>query len=102
MHYKGVYLRGERILAGSLTISLICILLLLAACGYNNGGPITTTGSGGNTAPTVVGTPKTLATQKCGIVHTMRLLIVPADVGHVKGMEDCFWQAYQQCHPATL
>lgn len=75
---------------------LVLLLLLLAACGANAGG--TTTGSGGT--PTATSTP--LPTQHCGIVHAQRLQVVPADKNLARGVENCFWQAYQQCHPATM
>jgi hypothetical protein len=73
---------------------LLLFLLLLSACGTNAG---TTTGSGSGATPTA-----TPLTQHCGTVHTMRELVVPADQDLAKGVENCFWQAYQQCRPATL
>ncbi len=109
MQPRKIYIPAQRLLIGTLTI---VVLMLLAACGTNVG---TTTGSNSNSTPTTStsatatstasATPaptKTLAMQNCGTVHTMRLLIVPTDVDHVKGVEDCFWQAFQQCHPATM
>lgn len=77
-------------------MGLVLLLVLLAACGTNANG--TTTGSGGT--PVATSTPP--PAQHCGIVHTQRLQVVPADQDLAKGAEDCFWQAYQQCHPATL
>lgn len=95
---RNTHLHSQRILASSFAIGLVCLLMLLAACG-TNGKSTTTTGSSGTTqAPAA-----TQATQRnCGVVHTMHLLIVPADVNHAKGVEDCFWQAFQQCAPATM
>jgi predicted small lipoprotein YifL len=87
-----------------LTLGLTLLLIVLAACGTDAGS--TTTGNGSGTAAS--GTTTTAAvtgaptTQNCGIVHTSRLQVVPADRDHAKGAEDCFWQAYQQCHPAKL
>ncbi len=78
---------------GLLVISL-GILLLLAACGANVS---TTTGSSNPTA-SVTHPP----VQQCGTVHTLGLRIVPTDEKGAKDAVDCFWQAYQQCRPATL
>lgn len=77
-------------------VGLVLFLALLAACGTNANG--TTTGSG--STPAATSTP--LPVQRCGVVHAQRLQIVPADQDLARGAEDCFWQAYQQCHPATL
>lgn len=98
MKHIRTYLRSQRFALEGLTIGLVLCLVLLAACG-TNAGTTTTTGSSGVTT-TTTNTP--LVTVQCGAVHTMRLLVVPADKDRVKGVEDCFWQAYQQCHPATL
>src|SRR2546430_14222201 len=78
-----------------LTMSMVFFLLLVAACGTNAGS--TTTGSGSAASPTAP-----LTTQKCGVVHSMRLNVVPADQNLAKGVEDCFWHAFQQCRPATM
>lgn len=72
---------------------LALLLFLLAACGTNT----TITGSNGPAA-----TATTLPTQLCGTVHTLRQQVVPGDQKSAKGVEECFWQAYQQCHPAKL
>lgn len=94
------YLIRRRFLMGSLMMSLVFLLTLLAACGTNSGG--TTTGSGpGGSGATATAT-KAPTTQNCGIVHSMRLNIIPSDATLAKGVENCFWQAYQQCHPAKL
>ena|SRR5258708_916001 len=77
-----------------LMIGLALLLFLLAACGTQAS---TITGSNNPVA-----TATTPSTQPCGTVHTIRLQVVPADQKSVKSVEDCFWQAYQQCYPATL
>lgn len=85
---------------------LAILLFFLAACGTNAN--TTTTGSGnGNSNPAQTptapaATPTTQSAQKCGTIHSMRMLVVPADESNAKKVEDCFWQAYQQCHPATM
>lgn len=95
-----------------LAISLALLVMLLAACGANatgsaaSGGTSTPGGTPGSATSTPGGTTNTpttpLQTQKCGTVHTLRLQVVPADQSHAQTVENCFWQAYQQCHPATL
>ncbi|HEY7417706.1 MAG TPA: hypothetical protein VH593_21165 [Ktedonobacteraceae bacterium] len=94
-----------------LATGLILLLLLLAACGTNS---VTTTGASGPGTPSPVSgtgatptrsiknTPVTQPVQNCGTVHSTNLLVVPTDQDLAKGAEDCFWQAYQQCRPATL
>lgn len=83
----------------SLVLGLSVLLLLLAACGTQVTG--TTSGSSGP-AVTPSTTPTATTAQNCGAVHTMHLLIVPADENKARTVEDCFWQAYQLCHAATL
>jgi hypothetical protein len=97
MQPRTIYRPVQHLVMGAVTIF---VLMLLAACGTNVGTPSTTT-TGSNGGVTLAPTP-TLATQNCGTVHTMRLLIVPTDTDRAKGVENCFWQAFQQCHPATL
>ena len=102
-----------------LATSLILLLLLLAACGTNS--VTTTSASSPKTASPVSGTGATptisIATptgsikntpvtqqpvQNCGAVHSTNLRVAPTNQDLAKGAEDCFWQAYQQCRPATL
>lgn len=73
--------------AGITTLFFI-LALALAACGSNGG-------TGGSPAATPA------AAQKCGTIHTYPngKLTDPASA---KTAEDCFWQAYQKCQPATL
>jgi hypothetical protein len=89
-----VYPYGSKKYASVLVLGL---LLFLSACGTNGG---TSTGSNG---PEVASTPvKQPVTQSCGTVHTLGQHVISADQNLAKSAEDCFWQAYQQCHPATL
>lgn len=93
------YLIRRHFLMGSLALSLMFLLVFLAACGANGS---TTTGSGSTNPGTTATATKVPTTQNCGVVHSMRLNIVPADTKLAKGVENCFWQAYQQCHPAKM
>jgi len=88
---RHLYMRTIRLQA----IGLVLVLMLLAACGANT--PGTTTGGG-----TSAGTTTPPPAQHCGVVHAQRLQIVPADQNLATAVENCFWQAYQQCHPATM
>ena len=68
--------------------------LVLAACGSNVGG------QGQATTPTTI--PSTQI-QKCGTVNTLHSrLVVPTDQNTAKQAVNCFWQAFQQCQPATI
>ena len=71
----------------------------LAACGYS--------GSQSNT-PSTQSQPQAQVThppvpaQKCGVVQGLAYLEVPpSDTGAARA-ENCFWQAFQHCRPATL
>lgn len=68
-------------------------MFVLAACGSNVGG------QGQATTPTPVPSSQV---QKCGTVHTLHSQIISTDQNTVKQTENCFWQAFQQCQPATL
>lgn len=83
---------GQRMFSSKLFITLACLCLgiLLVACGTSGG---TTGGSGA--------TPTKVVVQQCGTVHTDPRGII-ADTSAAKAVEDCFFQAYQQCRPATL
>lgn len=99
MRLNKVYLPVQHLLTTALTAML---LTLLVACGTNVSTTTTTGSNGGTNQTTTQATTQTGTPQQCGTVHTMRLLVVPADMDRVKGIEDCFWQAFQQCRPATL
>ena len=90
MRNMGLFASKRRFLFTGLAL----LLLFLAACGANAS---TTTGSND---PGATATPPPL--QHCGTIHTLGQQVVSADKKGAQGVEDCFWQAYQQCHPATL
>jgi len=77
----------------SIAILLLVVSLGLAACGSN-------TGSGNTPTPTPTPTTHTQL-QKCGTIHTNPRGI-PTDIPAAKHTEDCFWQAFQKCAPASL
>jgi hypothetical protein len=90
MRNMGIFVNKRHFLAAG----LVFLLLILAACGTN-----TSTITGSNNAEATATEPPV---QHCGTVHTLGLHIVPTDQQGAKNVVDCFWQAYQQCHPATL
>ena len=85
--------RGNKVNVICSAMTLALLMLLLSACGSNVGG------QGRATTPT--NTPS-LQELKCGTVHTLHSQIAPADLNTARHAEDCFWQAFQQCQPATL
>jgi hypothetical protein len=89
------YLKTSRPIRAYTPLSIATLLLVislgLAACGSNTGS--------GNT-PTPTPTTQTQL-QKCGTVHTNPRGI-PTDIPAAKQTEDCFWQAFQKCAPASL
>jgi hypothetical protein len=76
---------GGRVCA--LIASMMLLLLLGTGCG-------TSTGMGSPGA--------SLTTQQCGSVHAFRSRVTSMDQSMARGVEDCFWQAFQQCQPATM
>lgn len=75
----------------SIGLLLAVLMLVLAACGSN-------TSSGGAPGPT----PTTQTQlQQCGTVMTNPRGI-PTDVPAATRVENCFWQAFQKCAPASL
>src|SRR5260370_17570265 len=77
-----------------LSAALLCVVIGvgLSSCGSNAG-----SGSGSSQNPT----PTTQAqVQKCGKVQTNpRAVVLKAT--YAKQAEDCFWQAFQKCSPAS-
>ncbi len=78
---------------GSLFFCSLAMLLFLAACSAGTSGQ----GSQGGSA---TGTP--LTTQNCGTLHSTVAGLLQADKAVAQQDENCFFQAFQQCHPATL
>jgi hypothetical protein len=73
---------------------VVCVMfsMALVACGTNAG-----TGSGGNpSTPTT-----TVQVQKCGTVEALPDGKLRNTVTS-KGIENCFWQHFQTCQPASL
>jgi hypothetical protein len=85
--------KGNRVFISCSASILAFLMLALSACGSNLGG------QGQGPAPT--STPP-LQVQKCGTVHTLHSQIAPADQNTARQAENCFWQAFQRCQPATL
>jgi hypothetical protein len=85
--------RGNKVFVIYTTIIMALFMLVLAACGSNVGGQSQAT------TPTSIPSSQV---QKCGTVNTLHSQIVSADQNTVKQTENCFWQAYQQCQPATI
>ena len=96
---------------------LIAVVIVgLAACGYYQGSnqgstPPISTQSQTQTTQTpvqIVTHPATRVTQpgvrvrKCGTVQGLGRLEAPVGVTSGEQAENCFWQAFQHCQPATL
>jgi hypothetical protein len=104
-----------RTIAAALNIGLLIALVStgLAACGYSgsNQGSTPSTQSQPQaqvTHPPIQSHPQAQVThppvpvQKCGVVHGLaHLEVPPSDTGAGRA-ENCFWQAFQHCRPATL
>src|SRR5215472_11829528 len=71
----------------------------LAACGYSGSQSST---SSTQSQPQAQVTHPPVPAQKCGVVQGLaQLEVPPSDTGAAQA-ENCFWQAFQRCHPATL
>ena len=93
------FMTRKRLPAFFAGLSILLLILLFSACGYNG----TITGSQPSTPSTPTPTPThALQVKNCGSLHTIRLLLVPTDQEIAKQDETCFAQAYAACHPATL
>jgi hypothetical protein len=71
----------------------------LAACGSSGSQSST---SSTQPQPQAQVTHLPVAAQKCGVVQGLaQLEVPPSDTGATQ-VENCFWQAFQHCRPATL
>ena len=84
---------GMRRLSRLLSVGIVAVFISIAlvACGSS-----TSTGGSGSTTPTA-----TAQAQSCGTIAT-NPRGVPTDLTVALKDEQCFAQAYQQCHNATL
>ena len=87
--YLNRYGVAKRLSWLSVSILAIFISAALVACGSS-------TASGGSATPTAQ-----TQTQKCGTIET-NPRGMPTDVNTAQQSENCFYQAYQQCHNASL
>lgn len=88
--------RASALLSIGLLLALASIGL--AACGYSGSNP----GSAPSTQPQAQVTQTSTQVHKCGIVQGPGRLEVPVGVTSGEQAENCFWQAFQHCRPATL
>jgi hypothetical protein len=71
----------------------LMLVVAFAACGSN------ATDLGGQPGPTATAP---LRTQNCGTLHSNISGLLQADKSSAMQDETCFFNAYKQCHPATL
>ncbi|HLH63869.1 MAG TPA: hypothetical protein VKV20_19495 [Ktedonobacteraceae bacterium] len=91
-------LKGKKLPAFLMGGSILLLMALVSACGYNG----TTVGSQSSPSPTTTPTAQPPLVRNCGTVHTIRDLVVPTEENTAKRDESCFAQAYAACHPAVL
>lgn len=75
--------------------SFLLLGLFLAACSTS----ATTTGGGSQPTPTPTRPAQTV---DCGKIQSHPNGIAPSDKAAAQQAENCFYQAYQKCQPATL
>ena len=89
------YLTGRSTWMVGAMLGSLLVMLMLTACGSNtNSG-----GQGSQPGPTAT-TP--LQTQNCGSLHSNLSGLIQSDKASAMQVENCFFNAYKQCHPATL
>ncbi|HEY5005803.1 MAG TPA: hypothetical protein VII61_21765 [Ktedonobacteraceae bacterium] len=78
--------------------SLLGTLLAIAIFG------ILMTGCGTSTVGATSSTPTVAPIQKCGNIGVMRTMVTTNTPGNIQAnvAGNCFWQAFQQCHAASL
>lgn len=86
------YLKDRKVWIVGAMLSSLLLMILLAACGA-------TTGSQSGSTPTPAAPAQT---QNCGTLHNRLNGLPPADKVIAPQVEQCFYQAYKQCQPATL
>lgn len=74
--------------AASIALIFLSIGLMLVACSSN-----TTTGGQPTPPPVAI---------NCGNIHSSHSQLAPAEKANIQKAENCFYQAYRQCRPATL
>lgn len=92
----------------SVAAGLVLLIALLVSCGTYASGQgaqpqaSSTASSQGTQSPISTPTPTVSSrVQNCGRVETA-LNGQPSDTNKAKLSENCFWQAFQHCQPATL
>jgi hypothetical protein len=89
---------SKTIVALSIGLLIALVSTGLAACG-NRG---STQGNTSSTQPKTQVTQHPAQVQQCGIVQDLARLEVPVADNGAQQAENCLWQAFQHCHPATL
>ena len=86
------------IVALSIGILVAVVSTGLAACGSRSSNQVNTS----STQPKTQVAQLPVQVQKCGSVQGPARLEVPVDDNGAQQAENCLWQAYQHCRPATL
>lgn len=89
---------SRTLIALSLWLFVALVGTGLAACGSRSSNQVNTSSTQAKTQ--VAQLP--VQVQKCGIVQGLARLEVPVADNGAQQVENCFWQAYQHCNPATL
>lgn len=96
MNHSWGFIHSLRGTSAALNIGILIALISisLVTCGYS--------GSHQGNASSVQVVHPPAPVQNCGIVQGLGSLKVPVADSGAKQVENCFWHAYQHCHPATL
>ena len=92
------YLTGRSTWMVSATLGSLLVMLMVAACGSNT----STGGQGGQEGQPGPTATTPLQTQNCGSLHSNLTGLIQSDKAGAMQVENCFFNAYKQCHPATL
>src|SRR5215467_5020586 len=99
-HWRFSRVRRTAFVVLSTGFTMVLASVGLAACGYSGSNQSSTPST--STQPRVQVTHPPAPVKKCGIVQGLaHLEVPPSDTGAAQA-ENCFWQAFQHCRPATL
>jgi hypothetical protein len=98
LHFRLHRLSSRTIVALSIGILIALVGTGLAACGSRSSNQVNSSSTQAKTQAAQL----PAQVQKCGIVQGLARLEVPVADNGAQRAENCFWQAYQHCLPATL
>src|SRR5215471_15221437 len=98
LHCRLHHWSSRTIIALSICLLVVLVSTGLAACGSRSSNQVNTS----STQPKTQVAQLPVQVQNCGMVQGLARLEVPVADNGSQQAENCLWQAYQHCRPATL